>query len=267
MKHTLLFLASLFIFFSCKNEKADNKAIVNEEIPTEEIPAEDNSNEISLANYDCFTVGNGVRLRSKANLKSEKVAELENGTLVKILEKTERKVISKNNDCNKLGYPWLKVLTATGEEGWIYGRYLHQNIKKTSKGLGSYVNTEHKFDDLPYTFHIGKDFSYPVSDSDGLTGCSDYMMPYFYKKGETTIRPIFLKSNTETEVNLISHPNRYWFLESSDVRIDNFSRMLPILYGVRMSMSMKFQEETKNNDVDVIFKRGKFYVGILNNNK
>jgi hypothetical protein len=264
MKYSLVLLASLFLFFSCKNEKDNTNEAVNNEPVTEEVPTTDeDSDEISLANYNCFTVGNGVRMRSKADLKSEKVAELENGTLVKILEKTERKVISRDNDCNKLGYPWLKVLTATGQEGWIYGRYLHQNIEISKTGLGSYVNTEHKFDDLPYTFHIGKDFSYPVSDSDGLTGCSDYMMPYFYKKGETTIRPIFLKSDTETEVNLVSHPNRYWFFESSDVRIDNITRILPILYGVRMSMDVKFQEETKAIDTDIIFKRGKFYVGLL----
>ena len=95
MKKILLLLACSLVLIQCQErEKTTETPIQNQ--PTEE-DIEDEPLELILGNFDGFTIGNGVRMRSEANLKSEKVAELPHGMLVKILDETDRKSITKGN--------------------------------------------------------------------------------------------------------------------------------------------------------------------------
>lgn len=218
--------------------------------------------DLSLFSFHGFTVGNGVRVRAEDRANSEKVAELKNGTLLTIVGETERRSLSEKTECDRNGYPWFNVVTSEGHKGWIFGKYVYKLVKKDKKGIKGYVGTSYDFNEEPFIFGVGKDQSMPVSDDVGLTGCNDYIMPFFYKEGEGKIYPITAKRKDNTDYQLAKHSNHYWLLEESEGRIDNVNRVLSILYGVRMSFDVSFMEGRGLGEIDVMRRNNRFYAQI-----
>ena len=200
-------------------------------------------------------------MRSKADLKSEKVAELPHGMLVRILDETRRKSITKGFDCDDYGYPWLKVKTADGQEGWIFGKFLNKIPKKAiDKKVNNFQGKTFKFKDEPFIFGFGVDYSYPMMDDEGLTLCEDMTTLFLYKEGEETIRPIFAKTMKGRDWKLTSHKNGYWQLENSDGAAEDLHTFLQILYGVRLKYEASFQAgSARRGTIEITQKNGKFY--------
>ena len=261
MKNLLLLLACSLIFMQCKEREKSTDQPIQNQLTEEIIDDEPLELELTLSNFDGFTVGNGIRMRSEANLKSEKVAELPHGMLVRILDKTGRKSITRGDACDEYGYPWLKVKTANGKEGWIFGKFLYKiNKKLVNKQVSDFQNTTFKFKDEPYIFGIGIDYSYPVGDDDGLTFCKDMAMPFLYKEGEEQIRPIFAKSTKGRDWQLTAHKNGYWqFVAESDGISEDLHHFLQILYGVRLNYEAQYQESRAEGKIEITQKNNKFY--------
>ena len=259
MKKVLLLLACSLVLIQCKEREKPVEEPVQKPIIEEDI--EDEPLELTLSNFDGFTIGNGVRMRSKADLKSEKVAELPHGMLVKILDETSRKSITKGFDCDDYGYPWLKVKTADGQEGWIFGKFLNKIPKKAiDKKVNNFQGKTFKFKDEPFIFGFGIDYSYPMMDDEGLTLCEDMTTLFLYKEGEETIRPIFAKTMKGRDWKLTSHKNGYWQLENSDGAAEDLHTFLQILYGVRLKYEASFQAgSARRGTIEITQKNGKFY--------
>jgi hypothetical protein len=271
MKQLILILSMIFIISSCGDQenrpnrwkKKSNDPIIEADSKKDD-EEENEEPAITFSKFHGFTVGNGVRVREEDRANSAKVAELENGTLLTIVGETERKTLSTKTECDRNGYPWFNVVTSVGHKGWIYGKYVYKLAKKSSKGVNGYIGTTYKFDEEPFIFGVGKDQSMPVADDVGLTGCNDYLMPFFYKEGEGKIYPILAKKRENVAYQLANHSNNYWLLEESDGRSDNINRVLPILYGVRMSFNVSYQEGSGSGEIDVMRRNKRFYAQIKN---
>lgn len=257
-KILLLFFVSSFVFMQCKEREKPVETVVQNQ-PIEE-DKEDEPLELTLSNFDGFTIGNGVRMRSEADLKSEKVAELPHGMLLKIMDETGRKSVTKGEECDKYGYPWLKVKAADGQQGWIFGKFVNK-IPKVASGrkISNFQGSTFKFKDEPYTFGFGKDYSYPVGDDEGLTLCEDRATLFLYKEGEEQIRPIFAKTTKGRDWQLTSHKNGYWQIETSDMIEEDLHSFLQILYGVRLKYEAQFQEGFAEGTIEITEKNNKFY--------
>lgn len=269
MKQLILLLLTTFIVSSCGDqENRPNRWKKKSSEPTIKADTKDKEENdddepaITFSKFQGFTVGNGVRVRAEDRANSEKVAELDNGTLLTIVGETERKVLSQKTECDRNGYPWFNVVSSEGHKGWIYGKYVYKLAKKSSKGVNGYIGTTYKFDEEPFIFGVGKDQSLPVSDDVGLTGCNDYLMPFFYKEGEGKVYPILAKKRENTAYQLASHSNNYWLLEESEGRVDSINRVLPILYGVRMGFNVSYQEGSGSGEIDVMRRNKRFYAQI-----
>jgi len=266
MKQILILLLATVLMASCGNlesrSKKNKKNQADIEADKSEVTVDEKPKGITLSSFQGYTVGNGVRVRAEDKAKSAKVAELENGTLLTIIGETERRVLSNKTECERHGYPWFNVVTSDGHKGWIYGKYVYKLLKKGAKGVSGYVGATYKFNDEPYTFGVGQEQSMPISDNVGLTGCDDFMMPFFYKEGEGKITPIFVKNKEKAAYQLLSHSNNYWLLAEKEGRKDQVSRILPILYGVRVGFNVSFQEEGGTGEIDISQRNNRFYAQI-----
>ena len=259
MKKLLLLTTIVFLFFNC-NTKEQPTEVQTPSSEEEKSDVEDEIQEFILTNFDGFTVGNGVRLRESADLKSKKVAELPHGLLVSILDQTRRKSLTKGSQCDEYGYPWLKIKTVAGHEGWIFGKFIYRfEAGDGNENMKKYAGKTFKFDDEPFEFGVAFDFSYPVGDDEGLTFCEDMALPFFYKPGDEKIQPIFARKTDGRDWELSSHKNGYWALVSSDGISEQLLGMLQILWGARATYFADHQEGTAEGEIDITRKNNKFY--------
>ncbi len=265
MKQTLILLLSVLLCYNCGDNNSTSK---RNRAATQPIGADKKEEKpkaektLSFENFHAFTVGNGVRVRAEDNAKSEKVTELKNGTLLTIVGETERRTLSTKTECDRNGYSWFNVVTSGGHKGWIFGKYVYKIEKRGKSGISSYVGATYKFNDEPYIFGVGKDQSMPMTDEVGLTGCDDYLLPFFYKEGEATITAINAKDHEKTTYQLAKNANNYWELTASDGRVDKINSILQILYGVRLNFSVDYQEGSGSGEIDVIMRNNRFYAKI-----
>lgn len=263
MRKLAIFFLFILCLYSCESRRETPvKTPTEASKPTLAEEKAETPTEINLTQFDGFTIGNGVRLRASADLKSEKLAELPYGLLVKILDKTARKSINKSDDCNNYGYPWFKVQTADGKEGWVFGAYLatfekvnDPNFKQLKKLQGAI----YKFKDEPYIFGAAFDNSYTSIDTDGPTGCEDSAMPFLYKAGENSVRPIFSKATKGRDWQISKHKNGYWQLITNEHIAEDAHHFLQILYGIRLSYAAQLYDGTATGTIEITEANNKFY--------
>ena len=268
MKKILLLITITVLFFNCNNNKT--KTPSNAETPTNEEEQEELADEIQdiiISNFDGFTVGNGIRLRESANTKSKKIAELPNGMLLNFLEQTRRKSITTGTDCDEYGYPWIKVKTAGGTEGWIFGKFVYrfeggEDYKEVKKHHGKTF----KFDEERYQFGIGFDFSYTPMDDEGLTGCENTAIPFFHQEGIDRVQTIITKKTDGRDWELAANKNGYWTLMAGAGYIESLSDVVQILWGVRVNYFAEYQEGTAEGQIDIKRQNNKFYASYIKYN-
>lgn len=205
--------------------------------------------------YDAITIGNGVRLREQATSNSPKVGELATGTMLKVMEETKREVVFKRTVCDQRGYKWYKVITATGLEGWMYGKYVYHKEPRTAAITGEYVGARYTFDGIDYTFGVAKDNSFETHNSYGYTGCADGWIPFFHQEGSAVVYPIFVKDTDIKFTQLETNANRYWEFVKSDQREEKLLRILPILNGVRITHAINEFDSKGEATVEISMKK------------
>lgn len=143
--------------------------------------------------YSCcdgFIMGTNVRFRTESNLQGKIVGTLSTGEYVSIIDETEERVVlnADDGDCGSFGYRWYKIETLDDETGWVYGQFLFLRASVKDNGRMSEATSAEKM--LGIEYYDGKENFYfdvlvdngkGVMDEDGLTGCSGYMVPLFYK--------------------------------------------------------------------------------------
>lgn len=139
----ITFLTLLLIFSACKdNNTSESDTTQN---PQDSVIAETRPTVIPI-----YTWVDRLRLRTKPDSKSEILMEFPEGTTLYFLgEKSEhtQKVTLRGKTYDE---PWLKVGTADGTQGWIYGGAVRFNEPKLDKNPSPYDACFQQFYDQGY---------------------------------------------------------------------------------------------------------------------
>lgn len=126
--------------------------------------------------YKAIIIGDGVRIRDQGNAKGTEVSKVHGKREVTIIEEgKKRDGLGKTDDCES--YPWIKVKWAGDSTGWVYGKYIYYNDQGgiQNDGGGDFLFQKKTYKILTY-----RNYSFPVADDNGLTGCGlDYHVVLF----------------------------------------------------------------------------------------
>jgi len=111
-------LIFLILFFACKNPFEESTI----DTPEETIDGvEEQVEEKAPAAIEIYVWVDKLRLRSESNTSSETVATLKEGQALTFLKERSDFTEKINLRGTLFDEPWLKVSTAGGQEGWVYG--------------------------------------------------------------------------------------------------------------------------------------------------
>ncbi len=215
--------------------------------------------------YDGFIVGDNVRLRAKADAKSDLITELSNGLLLNVLSRTDKEfVLINNNDndvCNEFGHPWVEVETIDGQIGWVFGKFVYKVENIEYDKINEFQGKTFEFDQEKYRFGYAIDFSHPAMDDDGLSGCDDLGMLFFYKEGERQIRPIIVEnSQQETTLSLEQNQKGFWhFIHGSDGYVVHLYEAKTMKNKINFRYHACTQDVPVDAVIQVRFQEGNFY--------
>ena len=116
----IIFLTSIFFFFSCKNTNSSDSTQTETTTNTTESTINEEK-EVEQPVTKLYAWVDNLNLRSEPTTKSEVVVEIKEGTQLTFLnEKTEytERINLRGQLFNE---PWLKVKTEDGKEAWVYG--------------------------------------------------------------------------------------------------------------------------------------------------
>jgi len=134
----LIFSISLFIFFSCKNEKHKESKIKN----NTEIKSilDDPIKEVELIVYM-----DQLRLRKGPTVEDEEVMRIPENIVVKFKGETSKNFTKIKLRGVQMNAPWLKVTLKNNQEGWLYAGGVKPKTNNTSEATsildGIYLNS------------------------------------------------------------------------------------------------------------------------------
>jgi hypothetical protein len=128
MNKLFYFFISLFLFYSCGNEVKESENDISQEEVKIVIPPKPERTKL-IANIDY------LRLRSEAGTDSETVAMLERGQVMHDLGEISDFTTAVELRGVKYNEPWLKVETADGQKGWVYGGGVYFDLNNSSKAM------------------------------------------------------------------------------------------------------------------------------------
>ena len=234
------------------NRKAYHVDTLNELIPTKLIDDK----------YDGFIVGDNVRLRASADVKSDMVAELSNGLLLKILGKTDKEyILLKGSYCDETyGSPWINVETIDGQKGWIFGKFVYKVENLKHETINEYQGKIFEFNNEKYRFGYAVDFSHPFMDNTGLSLCDDLGILFFHKTGEQQIRPIIVKKPETQRISLEQNKKGFWhFVNYSD----HFYEVKELENKIQFKYHACVQAGSIDGVIQVEFQNDQFYAKYL----
>ena len=126
--------------------------------------------------YKAIIIGEGVRIRSEGSAKGKEISKVYGKREVTIMEESrKRDDLGKKNDCES--YPWIKVKWEGDSTGWVFGKYIYYNDQGgvLNDGGGDFLLQKRIYKILTY-----RNYSYPVADDNGLTGCGLFYYVVLY---------------------------------------------------------------------------------------
>lgn len=205
MKNGLLILSLLLIIFGCrqKHESLEPES----DTLTGGFDTTDLQRKLVFQDCNAIVVGEGVRLRSTSDTRSEVIEKLNTGTLLKIVKPGDRKVVlGKPDECNPDGYFWYEVIESGGKRGWIYGEFMYQLIVK-GRNDGELDNVQKKILGAQFNFGAGQ-YSFGFASAgrravryeDGDPKCVEYLIPFLYLNAEGSVYPLKFVPNSKNQL-------------------------------------------------------------------
>lgn len=161
---------------------------------------------------DAVIIGTSVRVRSAPDINSDEVAKVNTGDAGAIEEVgTEWKALSGDDYCEK--HPWVKVKFLNGVTGWVYGSFVYKIFEA---GNDMFPGEKVWVDFKEFELRLCQNFSNPVADENGLTGCTEFYPLVLFVPNQNGLN--FLE--------IVNHPHpespvfQYWNLASDEGRGD-----------------------------------------------
>jgi hypothetical protein len=135
--------------------------------------------------------------------ESQEVLRIELLTPVRIISNSSTLQPQSGPICEQ--YFWYEVMLPDETVGWVYGAGLLKNLENQSLVGEKFIlfGTE-------YTLYYLQDSGVGASNSDGLTGCNEYVIPYFFNERENTYHFIKVPNSTVKENNLFISTYLNW---------------------------------------------------------
>lgn len=184
-------------------------------------------------------VGENVRLRSDSTINSQILKVFNTGEYIQIEEATTlRAKININNDiCDDYGYHWYKIISKTGEQGWVFGAFVYI-IEQENNNLNNDFEINEKYLQLK----IAVSQTYGPADEYGLTGCDLYSIPFFKNEKNEEVYPIKLNV-VNTETNPLNTSRNNWLMLSSGEGGADYISDITLENGfMKMTIKRSFQE-------------------------
>lgn len=195
--------------------------------------------------YDGIVVGNTVSGRSEGSTSGKRITSFGLGQQLMIQDETDGRDILGGNDtgaCEDYGYKWYRVENSDGVSAWMYGKYLFKKDQwddyrhaKVGAGLDYYG--------VSWTYGSASSLSYGPSDQDGLTGCDDLKIPFFYSEVDMDIKPIFVPDPT-----VLDGPNHLAAVFDS--------KLLMFMSGEGGDSIVKSIEQTSDGEIAMVLENG-----------
>jgi hypothetical protein len=207
-----LYFLSLLLYASCQTKPSESKiqadsteiANVIAKKPTQEVVRQDNPYIYSYpatfqltdetVSYNSFLHPGSVIFKD-STYESEEVLRIELLTPVRIISTSSTMQPQGGNICEQ--YFWYQIMMDDETEGWIYGSGLLKELNNESLS-GERVS----LNGTAYRLYYLKDSGVGASNSDGLTGCDEYIIPYFFNENKNTFHFIKIPDSTIRENTL-----------------------------------------------------------------
>jgi hypothetical protein len=197
-------------------------------------------------NYDAVIVGENVRMRSSSDINGKIISTLNTGVVVKILQQTNvRDIIKIGNDmCDDWGYYWYEVQTPSSQTGWVYGAFIYSIVNEPAYDTKPLINKAYKINGKSFYLSLAKINSYGIADENGLTGCDEPSIPFFYTKNESKMYPIqFVSKNDDNSGSLLVTKDKKWLLMySGEGGSDAISEIVVENNTILMTIKRSFQD-------------------------
>lgn len=270
-----IFTALLFGCGSESNTSTDGNIDENDPLPYDESTSEEDISKTSDADYQSqedlpefdiidaqyIVVANTLRGRDKPSTSGTPTNSYPMGTLLKGLDVTkERELLnlgSVSGACDDYGYFWYQVEDFDNNKAWGYGQFLFE-IKWEPDATPYSINGT--------TYYLGSAvaMSYGPSDSDGLTGCDDLELMFFYNKNSKTAYPIHTnnKLNNEGANHFVSGFDSNLLLRmSGEGGGSDLEKIKQLDNGdIKLSFNNGYQEGSNESELLIGFENDKFVI-------
>lgn len=196
--------------------------------------------------FNAVIVGENVRMRSEANTKASITKAMNTGDVFSIIDKNEERVILplNQNMCDDFGYYWYKINTADNKTGWVFGAFVYllnqkDNVEPSIKKKEFIINKKQ------FYFNTATVESYGPADENGLTGCDENSLPFFYDNLQNKVFPIKMNF-TDSEISYTSimcTKDKSWMiLYSGEGGNDFVGGIKQIENALEMTVNRSFQD-------------------------
>ncbi len=261
----LVAIAFVLMILGCGNRGNHENMDQNGNEDQEELPLLDSVTELTYAQCNAIIVGEGVRIRSNPNLKAEITDKCVTGDLVRIVKSSdERMVIDKGGSpCDQYGYYWYEVITADGQKGWVYGKFVYNIITKGkraeayAKKMNEMMDKSLLVNNEPWFIGFAHDNSYPVIGEQGLSGCDDFYMVYLYQKQRKKVQPVKFMQEKDDGIIMETTRENNWMLFTQSEGFEDVIHAFHIESpNVFITIQRQYQEGDDFFDICISFDKG-----------
>jgi uncharacterized protein YgiM (DUF1202 family) len=197
-----------------------------------------------------IVAGDDVRVRSTSSVQGTVVDSVNEGTVVRVISKTDKRDKFLQND--EFGFFWYNAELPNGKKGWIYGKFLYQMNGQNTVADPGIFSIPQKIDGKNYFFGIAQEEAYPVADETGLTGSEIHLLPFFLEEGKTEALLLKTSSVHTFEDNGLKFP--YYF------KLTNSEGGMQTLTSIETSIKNKVTTVRLNFDYEHQDGGGTFYI-------
>ncbi len=200
-------------------------------------------------------IGENVNVRSFPDVSGTKRFQLSSGTLVEVLDQSALAVdLYRSGDkCEE--FPWIKLATPSGKEGWMYGKYVYRVLDEPSQ-LKDPARASFSLGDNIWQLALCQNYGPGAMNESGLTGCEDFSVVLLYTDNwrKTQLVPLADAPHSSFPI---------WNLQS-DSGVEEKITYIEPEETLSFHIECSFQEGKASYDITITEKKGKPVAQIKN---
>jgi hypothetical protein len=204
-------------------------------------------------------ISEGLGLYSAPYLGSDKIEDLPAFKPMTIIEVGQTWNIidgPKDDICSKS--PWIKIKAPSGKTGWVFGSWILK-ICSDDRKISGVEKEKVKFQDKDYQLTILNNYTYPIADENGLTGCPQIYMIALYTKNFEQV--LLFEADWDQSAG-----NMYCCLSDDDGGTEKIAGIETKENQIILHIEAGYQEDSATYDL-ILQKNGDRFTGTQENYK